>query len=160
MPILTRSLDYARRQRDGRFRCRVSGLDAVGRNWVHGPFWADSLVDAEGIRDGVVWDLASEDNADLLVWVQVLNPVSTFDLTGRDITEDQGEEFIMRWFAEKPGEEAITVSWWLDGINTGTFNSIRDRLGLTGAQGSTITQRFTFLLAAEPWWDVVVKVPD
>ena len=160
MPITSRSLDYAREQRDGRFRCRVSGVDAVGRAWTHGPFSTDSLVEAEAIRDGVVWNLASADTHDLLKWVQALNTVASFDLTDRDITEDQGEEFIMRWFAEAPGEDAITVAWWLDDINTGKFNSIRDRLGISGAGGSTITQRFTFLLAAEPWWDVTVGVPS
>ena len=158
MPVISRQLDYAREQADGRFKCRVSGIDAKGRSYIHGPFGADSLVAAEAVRDGVVWDLAGQDFNDLLEWVQALNTVATFDLTDRDITEDQGEEFITRWFAEAAGEDAITVAWWLDDINTGLFNAITARIGYDGTQKSDITNRFTFLLVAEPWWDKTVEL--
>ena len=158
MPILTRSLDYARPQRDGRFRCRVSGLDAVDRNWVHGPFWADSVVDAEGIRDGVVWDLAAVDFSDLLAWVQDRNTVATFDLTDRDITEEQGEEHIVTWFATNLGAEAITVAWWIESLNPPSYTAIANRIGYTTQQRTDVQDRAIDLLAAEPRFDLVVEV--
>ena len=70
MPITSRSLDYARPQRNGRFRCRVSGIDAKGRNWIHGPFWADTLADAEAVRDGVVWDVEGVEENEIIQWIE------------------------------------------------------------------------------------------
>ena len=161
MPVISRQLTKLANRDDiapGMKKWRVDGVDAKGRGWKHGPFGPVDLVEAESIRDGVVWDLAGQDFSDLLEWVQALNTVATFDLTDRDITEDQGEEFITQWFAEALGQDAITVAWWLDGINTGLFNAITARIGYDGAQKSDITNRFTFLLVAEPWWDKTVFI--
>lgn len=78
MPIVSRSLDYVRPQRDGRFRCRVSGVDTKGRPWIHGPFWADSVAVAETIRDGVVWDLEGAEEHDIIRWIEDGNDPDTY----------------------------------------------------------------------------------
>jgi hypothetical protein len=52
MILVSRELDYARLQRDGRYRCRVSAIDNTGRNYTHGPFFAADLVVAAAVRDG------------------------------------------------------------------------------------------------------------
>lgn len=158
MPITSRSLDYARLQSDGRFRCRVSGVDAIGRDWIHGSFWADSVVAAETIRDGVVWNLAEVDLSDLLTWVQDRNTVASFDLTNRDITENQGEEFIITWFATHLGGEAITLAWWIESLNPPSYTAIANRIGYTTQQRSDVQDRAIDLLAAEPRFDLVVEV--
>ncbi len=161
MPIVTRTLESVQPTTGGVF-ANLLAVDALGREWRRSRSRFVDEVAAEVASDAHDWtpQLRAQDFRELLVWVQELNPVSTFDLTGRDITEDDGEEFIMKWFGESDGGDAITVAWWLDDINTGKFNSIRDRVGYTGVEGSTITQRFTFLLSAEPWWDVIVKAPS
>ena len=161
MPIVSRILESVQPTTVGVFASFLC-VDALGRVWRRSRSRFADEAAAQVALDAHNWtpQLRDADFRDLRVWVQGLNPVSTFDLTGRDITEGEGEEFIMKWFAESPGDDAITVAWWLDSINTGAFNAIRNRVGFTGDEGSTITQRFTFLLAAEPWWDVTVKAPS
>ncbi len=161
MPILSRTLTKLANREDigaGIKRWRVEGLDSRGRGWIYGSFLAIE-ADAEVIRSTVVWKLATADLDELLLWVQARNTVASFDYTNRDITEDEGEEFIFTWFAESPGNDAITVAWWMDDINTGTFNKIRDRIGYTGNQGADITSRFTFMVAVEPWYEFTVEAP-
>jgi len=161
MPIVSRTLTKLANRDDiapGWKRWRVEGVDAKGRNYVHGPF-GGTQADAETIKDGVVWDLALTDNSELLEWVQDRKTVASFDYANRDITENDGEEYIFQWFAESLGVDAITVAWWMDSINTGKFNSIRDRIGYTGQQGADITSRFTFMVSVEPWYDFIVEAP-
>ncbi len=161
MPIVSRTLTKIANREDiapGWKRWRIEGKDARGRPWVLGPF-GDIQVDAEARLAAVSWNLAEADNEDLLLWVQARNTVASFDYTDRDITLDDGEEYIFQWFAEAPGDDAMTVAWWMDGINTGKFNSIRDRIGYTGAQGADITSRFTFMVSVEPWYQFTVEAP-
>ena len=161
MPIVSSTLTLLANREDigpGVKRWRVDGVDALGRIWVHGPF-NGTQAEAEVIRDAVVWDLAEVDKAELLTWVQARNTVAAFDYTDRDIVQDDGEEHVFQWFAESPGAEAITVAWWMDDINTGTFKAIRDRIGYSAAQGSDITSRFTFMISVEPWYDLTVEAP-
>ncbi len=160
MPIVSRQLESVQPSSGGVLASFLA-VDAKGREWRRSRSRFASETVAQTAADAHDWtpQLQDRDFADLLVWVQDRNTVATFDLTGRDITEDDGEEFIMVWFAGHEGDEAITVAWWLDSINTGQFNTIRDRVPFTGVQGSTITSKFTFLLAAEPWWNVIVE-PD
>jgi len=70
MPIISRQLDFARQQADGRFKCRVSGVDSAGRNWVHGTFWANSLAEAQVIRDSVAWDIEGAEETDAVTFVE------------------------------------------------------------------------------------------
>lgn len=139
---------------------RIEAIDSRGRLWVQGSFKV-TQAEAEAKRDAAVFDLVELDLRELLEFVQLGDPntVAAFDYTNRDITEDAGEEHIFQWFAEAGGAEAITVAWWMDGINTGKFNSIRDRIGYTGAQGSDITSRFTFMVTVEPFYDLTIEAP-
>ncbi len=160
MPIVSRTLESIQPTTGGVFASFLA-VDALGRPWRRSRARFTNEATAQAAADAHDWtpQLKDEDFTDLLVWVQDRNPVSTFVLTDRDITEDEGEEFIMVWFAGHEGNDAVTVAWWLDSITTGRFNSIRDRVPFTGVQGSTITSKFTFLLAAAPWWNVIVE-PD
>jgi hypothetical protein len=161
MPIASKSLTKLANREDigsGVKRWRVEGVDAKGRNYVHGPF-SGTQAEADAILAGVTWELTAVDKSDLLAWVIDKNPVSTFDYTDRDITELQGEEYIFQWFAESSGDEAIKVAWWLDSLNTGAFNTIRDRIGYTGEQGANITSRFTFMMSVEPWYELTETAP-
>ncbi len=161
MAIVSRALTLLANREDigpGVKRWRVDGVDVLGRIWVHGPF-SGTQAEAEVIRDAVVWDLAEQDKAEVLAWVQERNTVAAFDYTDRDIVEADGEEHVFQWFAENLGAEAITVAWWMDGINTGKFNSIRDRIGYTGDQGATITIRFSDMVVVEPTYDLTIEAP-
>jgi len=161
MPIVSRTLTKLANREDlvpGWKRWRVDGVDAKGRNYVHGPF-GGTQADADAVLASVIWELTGADNADLLQWVQARNTVDSFDYTDRDITQADGEEYIYQWFAEAAGDDAMTVAWWMDDINTGKFNAIRDRIGYTGDQGADITSRFTFMVAVEPWYQFTVEAP-
>ncbi len=161
MPIASRTLTLLANREDigpGVKRWRVDGVDALGRIWVHGPF-SGTQAEAETVRDGVVWNLAELDKAELLAWVQARNTVAAFDYTDRDIVLADGEEHVFQWFAESPGAEAITVAWWMNDINTGRFNKILARVGFTGDQGDNITSRFVNMVTVEPWYDFTVEAP-
>ena len=162
MPIVSKSLVLLANQptaaEPDRKRWRVDGIDARGHRYVHGPF-GGTQAEADAVLAGVVWELTGIDNAELLDWVKARNTVASFDYTNRDITQADGEEYIFQWFAEADGDEAITVAWWMDSINTGTFNAIRDRIGYTALQGADITSRFTFMVAVEPWYQFIVEAP-
>ncbi len=161
MAIVSRTITMLANREDigpGIKRWRVNGVDALGRIWVHGPF-SGTQAEADVIRDAVVWNLAEQDKAELLEWVQARNTVADFDYTDRDIVQADGEEYIFQWFAENLGAEAITVAWWMDGINTGKFNSIRDRIGYTGDQGATITIRLSDMVVVEPTYDLTIEAP-
>lgn len=100
MPIISRQLDYARQQADGRFRCRVSGLDSVGRRWIHGPFWSDTVVAAEAIRDGVVWDVEQAELDDAQEFIAGGGNPNAFPLV--DLTTIQYRRRIIRLAARLP----------------------------------------------------------
>ncbi len=161
MPIVSKTLIKVANREDispGWKRWCINGKDSTGRLWVYGSF-GGTQADAEEVLAGVSWDLSEADLVDVLRWVQARNTVASFDYTDRDITKADAEEHIFKWFAEADGEEAITVAWWMDDINTGKFNSIRDRVGYTGTQGADITSRFTFMVAVEPWYQFTIKAP-
>lgn len=161
MPIVSRSLTKLANRDDvapGMKKWRIEGVDARGRPWTHRLANPMLLADAEAIRDGVVWDLAALDFSNLLAWVQDRNTVADFDLTDRDITEDQGEEHIVTWFATNLGGEAITVAWWIEGLNPPSYTAIADRIGYTIQQRSDVQDRAIDLLAAEPRFDLLVEV--
>ena len=162
MPIVSKSLVLLANQptaaEPDRKRWRVDGVDARGHRYVHGPF-GGTQAEADAILAGVVWELTAIDKSELLDWVTARNTVASFDYTNRDITQADGEEYIFQWFAEAQGDDAMLVAWWMDSINTGTFNAIRDRIGYTALQGADITSRFTFMVAVEPWYQFTVEAP-
>jgi hypothetical protein len=160
MPITSKTLIKLANQSTStepdRKRWRIDGVDALGRGYVHGPF-SGTQAEADAVLSTVVWNLTKADKDELLDWVKNRNTVASFDYTNRDITELDGEEYIFQWFAESPGNDAILVAWWMDSINTGKFNSIRDRIGYTGDQGADITSRFSFMVTVEPWYEFIVE---
>ena len=158
MPITSRSLDYAREQRDGRFRCRVSGVDTAGRNWASNPFWADSAAEAEDVRDNFVYNIEGRDSAEVLLWVQGRNDVANFNFTGLDLTEDQAEEHIVTWFATRDGDEAITVAWWIESLSPPSYTAIADRIGYTTEQRTIVQDRAIALLDAESLYNTKVTL--
>ena len=164
MPIASRTLTLLATRDDlgvGVKTWRVTGANLLGRPWKYGSFKV-TQAEAEVIRDAITAEslgLAETDLGELLAWVQGRNTVATFDFTDRDITKAEGEEHILKWFAESMGVEAITVAWWLDDINTGAFNRILSRVGYTGDEGAEITDRFSQLVVVEPFYDLTVKAP-
>ena len=161
MPIVSRTLEGVQNNRNGTVFAAFLAVDDKGREWRRSRSRFADEAAATVASDAHNWtpQLISQDKQDLLVWVQALNDVADFDYTGRDTDEDAGEEFIFQWFAENLGDDAITVAWWMDDINTGKFNSIRDRIGYTGIQGADITSRFTFMVSVEPWYDLTIETP-
>lgn len=160
MPITQKTLRYYRPQGNGKFKVREDHTDARGNSHLVSYRTTKSQVEVEVDMNARVIDLASGDNQELLSWVKSRNTVASFDYTNRDINQLDGEEFIFQWFAESDGDEAITVAWWMDSINTGTFNNIRDRIGYTGQQGADITSRFQFMVLVEPWYNFTVSPGD
>lgn len=140
MPITSRSLDYARQQRDGRFRCRVSGLDTAGRNWIHGPFWADSIVAAEAIRDGVVWDVEGAEERDIIQWIEDGNDPDTYPR--EEMTLNEFRRRLAKRVAnlEFQGNERFfcNIAPWVLGF---TVTQISNVLGITQAKAQKILDR-------------------
>jgi len=159
MPIVTRELKHIRPQSNGTVKVQERLTSAKGRVFFH--FYtaasvaaATSAMNARDMTD----QLREIDFKDLLQWVQAKNDPGVFDFTDRDLTLLEGEEQLLIWFAKTRGDPAITIAWWLEGLKGNGFNVIRDRVGFTGGEGSTITQRFTFLFQAEPWLNEIVEI--
>jgi len=133
-------------------RWEIHGTDGKGRNYVNGPFWA-TQTEAETKRDTVQWDTAEADKLDALKWVQAGNLLTTFDLTGRDITLEEAEEYVFAWFAFMPGDAAISVVWWMEQFNTGEFNAIANRIGYSGVDRGEIALRVSFMFNTIGHWD-------
>ena len=158
MPIISRTLTRLANRPDrglGIKSWRIDAVDAVGRRWKHGSFLG-TRAEGEAVRDTVVVDLAELDRRELLEWVQARNTVAAFDYTDSDITEEDGEDHVFKWFMESLGAEAITVAWWLDSLNTGAFNVITTRMNIVEHR-SAITSRFTFMVSVEPWYDLTIE---
>ena len=140
MPITSRQLDYAREQRDGRFRCRVSGGDSVGRRWIHGPFWADSVVAAEVVRDGVVWDVEGAEETDAVAFIEAGGDPDLF--TRVDLSVTQYRRRLAKRVANLPlsGNEAFfcNIAAW---VLTFTVGQIATTLGISTAKAQKILDR-------------------
>lgn len=160
MPIISRSLDGIQQTTGGIFAAFLS-VDSKGREWRRSRSrFVDETV-AQAAVDAHDWtpQLQKVDLNDLLVWVQALNTVASFDLTNRDITEEQGEDFIAGTFAESPGDEAIRLAWWVESLSPPSWTTIRTRVGWTAQEGSDVQDRAISLNAAEPLFDTIIKVP-
>jgi hypothetical protein len=161
MPIVSRVLTKLSNREDlgaGLKKWRVDAVDGRGRPWRHSAFLA-TQAQAEVVRDTVAFDLANQDKLELLQWVLDRNTVASFDLTGRDITEEQGEDFVMTTFAASPGEEAIPLAWWVESLGPPAFSTIRDRIGWSPAEGTLVQDRAIALLAAEPDFNTTITAP-
>ena len=164
MPIVSRSLTFLADRPDlgtDIKRWRIDGTDALGFNWVYGPFNAIQS-EAETLRDTVTWDLAGRDLSNLLEFVQLGSPntVAAFDYTNRDIVEIDGEDHIYRTFAINERDIALMLAWWLDTLNTGQRNTIGGRVGADGAMRGRIDQRFPAMVLVLPWLDAAEELPD
>ena len=137
---------------------RIDGVDALGRPWGHGSFFG-TRAEAEVVRDAVVFGLAELDKSELLDWVRARNTVASFDYANRDITEEDVEDHIFKWFMESPGAEAITVACWLNSINTGAFNSITTSMEIVEHR-SHITSRFNCIVSVEPGNELPIRVQN
>ena len=163
MPIVTRTLEHVRPQRDGTVRVQEMLIATVGHRITHSykaVSEAQAIVDMNA-RD-VTAQLKDADFADLLAHVEikdgVKNQPSTFDFTGRDITLIEGEDFLYKLFAESTGGSAIKIAWWLKGMNNPTFIPIRNRAGHDTTEGNRVKDKAAAQDDAEDTIDDVVEV--
>jgi hypothetical protein len=78
MPIVTRTLDYARPQTSGGFKCRVTAIDTKGRVWVVGPFFANTLAEAQLVRDTSTFELDDAETNEIIEHVENGNDPETY----------------------------------------------------------------------------------
>lgn len=158
MPIVTRTLKFYRPQADGRARTREVHTDSLGTEipvqYLTNKTEAAVTTDMNA-RD-LTSSLVTRDIADLIQWVEALNPVSTFDFTGRDITENDGEGEIAKEFARRPGDSAIRLAWWIESLSPPQWTAISTRLGWSntaGEIGERVQTRGQNLTVALPDYD-------
>ncbi len=159
MPIDSRELKHVRTQSDGTVRVQEVLTASVGHRIFHS-YAAASEAEARIAMNArnVTEQLKEADFTDLLAWTQAKNNPDDFDFTGRDLTLLEGEERLMTWFATRDGEKAITIAWWIKGMNNPAFNPIRDRLGIDVTDGNTIRDRAVDLDGAERSFSSLVDV--
>jgi hypothetical protein len=80
-------------------------------------------------------ELQNTDISEVISWVQARNPVSTFDFTNRDITENQAEEEVAKHFAQSVGEIALLSAWWIESLTPPLWTAITTRLGWSTSAG-------------------------
>lgn len=155
-------LEQAKKDKDA-VRVATALVDIQDANTsMQAPY--DALVAvaaAEGIvimnaRD-VTEQLRGSDFNELLDWVKAKNGSDTFDYVDRDITELEGEEFLLIWFGETIGDSAIPIAWWVEDMNPSTYSAIRIRAGFDSDQGSFVQDKAIALAAVEPFIEVIVS---
>ncbi len=155
MPIVSRIIDLVTPQRDGSVRVREMHTDALSRTIYSRGSRAIDLAAATvrmNARD-LTGQLRDLDTMELLAFTEAGNDPETFDLTGRDITVNDGLDFLLRYFATHTGEAVIRIALWIVGLPTPKLVAIRDRLGLTVQQGNRILARAQKLADAAPTFD-------
>ncbi len=162
MPIVSRQLSSVQPSAAGTVLVMERAIDDQGRVWKRGRRRVVSEAQAIIEMDAYDWtpQLKAADFADLLVWTQapVKNDPGTFDLTGRDITLLEGEDFLYKHFAESVGEVAVLLAWWLKAMNPPTINAIRDRAGLSVVDGDRVQDRAIALDDAEATFNDTVEI--
>lgn len=162
MPIVTRTLESVQQSSGGTVLASFLAVDGKGREWRRSRARFADETAAITASNAFDWtpQLKDADFADLLIWTQApaKNDPSTFDLTDRDITLIEGEDFLYEHFAEDDGSEAILLAWWLKGMNPPTINVIRDRAGLNVTDGNRVQDRAVALDDAEATFDDIVEV--
>lgn len=159
MPIVTRELTHVSAiQRDGTVRVREVLTSAKGQTIPHS---YKAVSEAQAITDmnarDVTEQLRNSDFNELLDWVKAKNGSDAFDYTDRDITELEGEEFLLIWFAEQIGDAAISLAWWVEDMTPPIYDAIRIRAGFDSDQGAEVQDKAIALVAAEPFINVVVE---
>ncbi len=140
MPIISRALDYARQQRNSRFRCRVSGVDTAGRAWIHGPFWADSVAAAEALRDGVVWDMEDAEERDVIKWIEDGNDPDTYPREEMSLNEFRRRLAKRMANLSFAGNEKFfcTIAPWIGRLKS---NEIASALSISNAKARKVLDR-------------------
>ncbi len=159
MPISTRELKHIRPQRDGTVRVQevlTADVGHVIRRSYRAVSKAQAVIDMNA-RD-VTEDFVEADFHDLLTWTQTKNDPGDFDFTNRDLDLLAGEERLLGWFVERPGNPAMTVAWWIESLNPPSFNAIRDRVGLDLVTGSEQQDRAIGMVNVEPLFNVVADI--
>ena len=158
MPIVIRELTHIHPQGDT-VRVQEVLVSAKGQTIRHSykaVSEAQAVIDTNA-RD-VTEQLRNSDFKELLDWVKAKNSSDTFDYVDRDITELEGEEYLLIWFGTTRGDPAITIAWWVNSFNPPQYIAIRDRVGIDPATGTRIQDRAIALEAAEPVFNAVEAV--
>ncbi len=162
MPIASRTLGSVQQSSGGTVLASFLAVDDLGRNWRRSRGRFDDEAAAIAASDAFDWtsQLKNVDFADLLVWTQspLKNNPDAFDLTDRDITLIEGEDFLYKHFAESNGDQAILLAWWLKGLTPPEINAIRDRAGLDVTDGDRVQDRAVSLDDAEGTFDDIVDI--
>ncbi len=160
MPIATRTLEV-QPTADGTVFASFLAVDGLGREWRRSRSRFADEAAAQAALDAFDWTVQLQDTDfnDLLVWTQAKNAPGAFDFANRDLALLEGEERMLVWFASHEGAEAITLAWWVEGLNPPQFKAIRDRVGYDAATGTRIQDRAIALFAVEPSFDAVEEAP-
>ena len=165
MPVATRELKNVRPQAGSTVRVLevlISTPHPVATHVVTHSYKAVSEAQANTDMNArnITEQLMQADFNDLLVFVQfpAQGDPSAFDLTGRDITLIQGENFLFEHFAEGGGSDARLLAWWIKGLNPPDFNTIRDRFGLSVNDGDRIKDRAVALDDSAATFDDVQSI--
>lgn len=169
MPIVSRNLLFYRPQADGSARVREVHTDSLGVE--HTLQYVTNETEAQVIIDMNARDLTAQlvqrDIGDLIQWVETSegeitgNPVSTFDFTNRDITENDGEDEVTQEFARRQGDSAMRLCWWIESLGNPQWTAITTRLGWSntaGEIGERVQTRGINLTTALPDYDRVENV--
>ncbi len=161
MPIVTRAISV-QPMKSGTIFASFLAVDERGGEWRRSRARFADEATAQAASDAFDWraQLQDTDFQDLLAWTQApaKNDPDAFDLTGRDITLTEGEDFLYTHFAESPGEEALLLAWWLKGMNPPTINAIRNRLGVSVTDGDRVKDRAVALDDAEDTFNDTVEI--
>ena len=164
MPILTTQLLNLGQQADSTFRVREEHTDTLGVVWKF-QYRAASLAEATAIMDArdLTPSLRSRDFRDLREHVAQGSPngTDTFEYTTplRDITEEDGEEEILTFFAAASGEDAMAFAWWWEDLNGPDQTTINERVEFSAQDLSDIGDRAIDLLAAEARFNLTFDDP-
>ena len=160
MPIVSRFLKFYRVQASGRSRVREVHVDDLGTEITRQYVTDKSQVDVEvdmNARD-LTQTLVDRDVSEVIQHVEAGNDISTFDYTGRDITEDEAEEEVLKEFARRDGESAVILSWWPEDLGTPQWNQLINRLGWDSSLEQRVQDRSIALNVARPFYDQTEQV--
>ncbi len=140
MPILTRTLESVEQSAGGTVLASFLAVDEKSRPWRRSPARFADEAAAVVASDAFDWEtqLKDVDFQDLFDWVIARNTVADFDLTDRDIIEQEGEDFIAITFSESLGDQAIRLAWWIESLTPPIWTAIRTRIGWTSKEGSDV----------------------
>ncbi len=162
MPIDSLTLESVQPSGGGTVLASFLAIDARGRPLRRSRTRFANEAAANAALNAFDWtpELKGLDFDDLLIWTQApaKNDPSAFDLTNRDITLIEGEDFLYEHFAEAVGDEAILLAWWIKGLTPPEINALRDRAGLNVVDGDRVQDRAVALDDAEATFNDIVEV--